>query len=101
MNTIEETPFRFEWDRSKAEENAHKHGIEFEVAILIFRGDFVTNMDSRHDYGEERYTSIGSVGEDCLVVVHTCREGRYRIISARRGGRRDRRKLGKDDVGGS
>ena len=41
-------------------------------------------LDTREDYGEDRYITLGEVKGQCLVVIHTPRGERTRIISARR-----------------
>ncbi|MGV0877728.1 BrnT family toxin [Martelella sp. FLE1502] len=81
----------FEWDRAKSQRNLEKHGISFEDACRIFEGPVLTKRDDRFEYGEARFTSIGSI-ENLLiiVVVHTDRNGRTRLISARRANRRER-----------
>ena len=81
----------FEWDDQKYLENIQRHRVDFIGAILIFRAEVVTKVDTRHDYGETRYEAVGFVGENCFVVVYTRRDDRFRVISARHGGRRDRR----------
>jgi len=74
----------FEWDDDKYRQNIAKHGISFEDAIRIFDGFTVSLIDERFDYGEVREISIGLVnGCAVLVVVHTDRKGKMRIISAR------------------
>ncbi len=81
----------FEWDAGKSRRNYEKHGIRFEDASLIFNGIVVTAVDIRHDYGEERRISIGAIGDIIvIVVVHTDRNGKIRIISARRANRKER-----------
>lgn len=68
-----------------------KHGIRFEDASLIFSGIVLTAVDKRHDYGEERRISIGAIGDIIvIVVVHTNRSGKIRIISARRANKKER-----------
>ncbi len=79
----------FEWDELKRQGNIAKHRVDFIRAIAIFLGPTVTTEDSRFDYGEVRYRSIGLVGADCFVVVYTERDSILRIISAWKGGRRD------------
>jgi uncharacterized protein len=83
---------QFIWRAQKYLENIEKHQVDFVVAVLIFESDTFTEEDTRHDYGEKRYRSIGAVGEEFFVVVFTERDGKLHIISARRGGRRDRRR---------
>ena len=46
--------------------------------------------DEREDYGEERFISTGQLGTLVVVVVHTSRSGRIRLISARMANRKER-----------
>ena len=76
----------FEWDPRKAAANVRKHGVYFEEAMTIF-GDplAVTFDDPDHAAGERRCLTFGmSAKNRLLVVVHTERRGRARIINARR-----------------
>jgi uncharacterized DUF497 family protein len=75
----------FEWDPKKESANLRKHGITFAEAATVF-GDplSVTILDPDHDFEEERFVIIGmSTAQQLLVVVHTIREERIRLISAR------------------
>lgn len=75
----------FEWDDAKAAANLHKHDISFEQAMMAVRDPFAVDwIDTREVYGEERAVLLGVCGREVLYVVYTFREGRYRIISARR-----------------
>jgi uncharacterized DUF497 family protein len=81
----------FEWDTSKDRENLAKHGISFEAATRIFDGPILTKIDDREDYGEIREISLGMLSPDAvLVVVHTARGEKTRLISARKANRRER-----------
>ena len=62
------------------------HGVSFELAKTVFSDPFgVERLDDREDYGEERFVLIGMAeGNVVLFVAYTEREGRMRIISARR-----------------
>jgi len=80
----------FEWDADKREANLEKHGVDFRIAIRIFDGPTVDRADDRRDYGEERVISIGEFEGRVLVVVSTDRLGAKRIISAWKGGERER-----------
>jgi len=83
----------FEWDEEKARYNREKHGIDFEEAALIFERPTLSMIADRKDYGETRMVSMGRVAERVVVVViHTNREGRIRIISARLANRMERKK---------
>ena len=81
----------FEWDHAKNAANIAKHGIGLATASRIFEGLVLTAEDRRRDYGERRWNSIGCVaGVAILVVTHTDRQGRVRIISARPAKRAER-----------
>jgi uncharacterized DUF497 family protein len=75
----------FAWDTRKAGSNLKKHGVAFEEAVSVF-GDTlsVTIEDSAHSGEESRCIIVGQSSQGLtLVVVHTERGQRIRIISAR------------------
>ena len=75
----------FEWDMKKASKNLRKHGISFEEGATVF-GDplSITVHDPLHSEEEDRFVLIGqSIKLHTLVVVHSERNGKIRIISAR------------------
>jgi uncharacterized DUF497 family protein len=83
----------FEWDEDKAEANERKHGVSFTEAQTVF-GDplSLTGYDPHHSDEEDRYITMGtSVEQRLLVVSHTDRGDRVRIISAREATRKERR----------
>lgn len=83
----------FEWDPAKAGANLRKHGIGFEEAVTVF-GDplSVTISDPLHSAGEHRYIIVGCSQQGrVLVVAHTERGDRIRLISARPATRRERK----------
>lgn len=83
----------FEWDEEKNRQNIANHGISFEMAKRIFEGPVFTREDDLLDYGEIREISIGMVdGMAILVVVHTDRNERIRLISARPATSRERKR---------
>ena len=75
----------FEWDAHKAAANLRKHKVSFVEAASVF-GDFLgtTVPDPAHSAGEERFITVGqsNVGR-LLMIAHTEREDRVRIVSAR------------------
>ena len=81
----------FEWDDVKAASNFAKHGVSFEQARLAL-GDpspLVGHVDQNS--GEDRFTILGMSGAILLHVTYTHREDRFRIISARKANRNDRK----------
>ncbi len=49
----------FEWDEAKRELNLAKHGLDFFDAPNMFELLMLSALDTRHDYGEERWLGIG------------------------------------------
>jgi uncharacterized protein len=83
----------FEWDPKKSDTNIKKHGISFHEASSIF-GDplAITFNDPDHSTGEHRYLTFGySRTGQLLVVIHTERQRKTRIISARRATKQERK----------
>ncbi|MGC9397430.1 MAG: BrnT family toxin [Anaerolineae bacterium] len=76
---------QFEWDPNKAIDNQRKHKVTFEEAATVFADTLgVTVSDPDHSAHEERYITVGlSQRKRLLMVAHTERDGRIRIISAR------------------
>ena len=80
---------QFEWNEEKRTQNYEKHGVDLLEAAFIFEGNTLTREDNRHDYGETRMISLGLVDDVPYIVVHTERDGKTRLISAWKGGKKD------------
>ncbi len=83
----------FDWDTVKAKKNLAKHGVTFEEArSVFFDPNSITVNDPDHSIDELRFVINGySMRQRQLIVVHTDRDGRIRIISARPANRRERK----------
>ena len=79
-----------EWDATKRQANYTKHGLDFRDAEKVFQGITLTAEDNRQDYGEERFISLGLLDDMVVVVVHTARREKTRIISMRKANHRER-----------
>ena len=73
----------FEWDEGKRQSNLKKHGVDFIDACRIFYGCIVEYDDTRYNYGEQRFITIGEPNGRILTVVYTWRGEVRRLISAR------------------
>jgi uncharacterized protein len=75
----------FEWDLRKAKRNLALHGVSFDEASTAFQDLLSSTIaDPLHSTGEERFVLTGQSHRGrLLVVVHTDRGDRIRIISAR------------------
>jgi uncharacterized protein len=75
----------FEWDQKKAAANVENHGVTFDEAATAFSDPLsLTIPDPDHSEGEYRYMLLGLSDEGRLIVVsHTERGAKIRLISAR------------------
>jgi uncharacterized DUF497 family protein len=76
---------QFEWDPTKAKGNLLKHGVAFKEAATVLRDALgITIYDPDHSEEEDRFITFGySDSARLLMVAHTDRGDRIRIISAR------------------
>jgi len=83
----------FSWNEIKAGENLKKHKVSFDEGKTIFNDPFLlTFPDIDSSESEERYVNIGLSAKDrILVLIHTERLGKIRIISCRKASARERR----------
>ena len=83
----------FEWDPKKATANVQKHDVTFQEAATVF-GDplAITFEDPDHSTDENRYITFGlSLQKRLIIVSHTERGDRTRIISPRLMDRKERK----------
>jgi uncharacterized protein len=84
----------FEWDPQKASSNLDKHRVAFHEAATVF-GDplAITYYDPDHSDEEDRFITFGHTSDGRLIVVsHTDRSNKTRIISARLATRAERKR---------
>ena len=87
---------RFVWDAEKNRRNRVKHRVSFETAALVFEDPHALSIQDRVVEGEERWQTLGRVGDiTLLLVAHTVHEENgeevIRIISARTATAHERR----------
>ena len=82
----------FEWDPLKSQKNEKKHGVSFREGMTAFADKrSYTIADPEHFLGEYRFLLLGlSSSGSVLVISHTERGDRIRIISARCATKRER-----------
>lgn len=83
---------KFEWDDTKNSANIDKHHIDFSDATEIFEHPVLTSIDTKEDYGEDRWIAIGQMQDRTIVVVYVeYSDDIIRIISARKATKRERK----------
>lgn len=88
---MSDRPFQFEWDEVKADANARKHGVTFELASTVFHDpNLLTVADLEHSNTEERWFSVGCASNRAILsVVYLWSDAdpvatKIRLISARK-----------------
>jgi len=77
-----------EFDPTKARANLRRHGVSFSHAEQALRDPNGVTIEDPDSEGEQRFVTLGmdALGR-ILVVIHTPRGNRIRIISARKASR--------------
>ena len=75
----------FQWDKEKAGQNLKKHGVLFEEATTAFYDSLsITIIDKEQSLEENRFILLGLSNHGRLLVIsHTDRGDKIRLISAR------------------
>ena len=61
---------RWIWDRAKNEANLQGHGLSFEAAVFVFDDPMSATREDPYPC-EQRWRTIGMVGTQVVMVVHT------------------------------
>lgn len=72
------------FDPAKRDATKADRGIDFEDAALVFEGQTLTVEDTRQNYGERRFQTIGHLAGRMVMVVWTPRGNARHIISMRK-----------------
>jgi uncharacterized protein len=81
---------RYSFDPAKQASNIKKHGLDLADARKVIESAMtVTFEDRRVDYGEERFVTLGPLGDTLVVIVTAETEDHIRIISMRKADRHE------------
>ena len=73
---------RYSFDRAKQVANLKKHGLDLaDAPKVIESGQTVTFEDRRFDYGEDRFVTLGPLGDLLVAIVTAETETHIRTIS--------------------
>ena len=82
-----------QYDPKKAVANLKAHGVSFADAEGVLMDPLALTMEDPDAVGERRFVTVGSgTAGTVLVVIYTERDGNYRLISAWRATRKERRR---------
>jgi hypothetical protein len=72
------------FDPVKRQTALDKRGLEFADTAIIFAGLTITVEDTRRDYGEARFQTVGFLADRMVMVVWTPRDEARHVISMRK-----------------
>lgn len=84
---------RITYHAEKRARTLAERGLDFVDAARVFDGVEYTMLDSRRDYGEVRYQTVGYLGGMMALVVWTPRGDDRHIISMRKCNERERKRF--------
>ncbi|KXU39017.1 hypothetical protein AXE65_10785 [Ventosimonas gracilis] len=80
---------KIEFDPAKDAINRNKHGISLGEAARIDWDNVVAWPDRRFDYGEDRISGLGYLGDRLYAVIFVDRGDIRRVISLRKANKRE------------
>jgi uncharacterized DUF497 family protein len=64
--------------------------LNFTDALVVFAGPTITVQDTRRDYGEARFQTVGFLADRMVMVVWTPRNEARHVISMRKCNAREK-----------
>jgi uncharacterized DUF497 family protein len=83
-----------EFDPAKRRATLDARGLDMADAGEVFMSDQITFADIRFEYGEQRFVTVGYLGDRMVVLAWTARGDARRIISMRKANERETTKYG-------
>jgi uncharacterized protein len=71
-------------DPAKRQAALRERGLNFADASVVFAGPTITVQDTRRDYGETRFQTVGFLADRMVMVVRTPRNEARHVISMRK-----------------
>ncbi len=81
---------KIEFDVTKRDKTFEERGMDFARAGEVFAGRHFTGQDTRQDYAEDRFITVGLLDARLVVLVWTPRGEARRVISMRKANDREK-----------
>ena len=78
------------FDPVKRQAALGERGLDFTDASIVFAGPTITVQDTRRDYGETRFQTVGFLVDRMVMVVWTPRDEARHVISMRKCNEREK-----------
>ena len=83
-----------EYDPAKREATLSARALDMARSAEVWNGPTVTIPDTRRDYGEDRFMTVGRLSSRLVVLIWTPRGDTRRIISLRKANAREQAAFG-------
>ena len=80
---------QIEFDPLKRDKTLNERGLDFAQAAQVFVGQHLTLQDTRENYAEQRFQTVGWLDGRMVVLIWTPRDIVRRIISMRKVNERE------------
>ncbi len=81
-----------DFDPVKRAMTLESRGLDMALAGKLFEGPTISVEDTRRDYGEPRFITMGFLDDRMVFVAWTPRDGKRRIISMRKANEREEKR---------
>jgi uncharacterized DUF497 family protein len=78
------------FDPTKRQAALDGRGLDFADAAIVFSGPTITVQDTRRDYGEARFQTVGFLADRMVMVVWTPRNETRHVMSMRKCNEREK-----------
>jgi len=79
----------YTWDETKRKHNLRKHRLDFADAHLAFDGQPMTYEDTRYQYNEQRFNTLGILHGEVVIVSYTEHDDEIHVITFRRANKHE------------
>jgi uncharacterized DUF497 family protein len=80
---------QIDYDPKKRDKTLIERGLDFARSVELFQGKHFTVEDTRENYNEQRYITLGTLDQRMILIVWTPRGEIRRIISMRKANERE------------
>ncbi|MFM5954359.1 MAG: BrnT family toxin [Novosphingobium sp.] len=82
-----------EYDPAKRDQVLAERGLDMARCGEAFDGFYLTRRDDKHSDDEERYTSLGTLDSEVVIIVWTPRDSLRRIVTMWKANEKERQKF--------
>ena len=82
-----------EYDSAKRDQVLAERGLDMALCGKVFDGFHLTRPDDKHSDAEDRFTSVGTLGDSLVIIVWAPRKDLRRIVTMWKANDQERQKF--------